>query len=112
MKLKTFLETKLGVAIELLLFFTAALSTLQLGIILPILVVIVIVSLKTRKLKYRDIGFIKTDFKLKNILPGIGVAFFYFGLFYLIDPFLSKYTSGNLPEVLTLKRIFQNLSLG
>ena len=112
MQLKKFLETKLGVAIELLLFFAVALSTLQLGIIIPILIVIVIGSLKTRKLKYRDIGFIKTDFNLKNILLGIGVAFFYFGLFYFIDPFLSKFTSGNLPEVFDIKEDIPKLIIG
>ena len=112
MQLKKFLETKLGVVIELLLFFAVALSTLQLGIIIPILIVIVIGSLKTRKLKYRDIGFIKTDFNLKNILLGIGVAFFYFGLFYFIDPFLSKFTSGNLPEVFDIKEDIPKLIIG
>lgn len=103
MQLKTFLETKLGIAVELVLFFTIALSTLQLGIVIPILIVIAIGSLKTREIKYRDLGFIKTDFKLKNILIGIGVAVFYFGLFYFIDPFISKFTSGNLPSVFGIK---------
>src|SRR3954469_1944215 len=105
MRIRTFLETKLGVASELLLFFTVALSTLQLGVITPILILILIVigSLRTRKLRYSDIGLIKTDFKLKNILLGIGLAFFYVGLFYFIEPFLSKFTSGNLPEVFDIK---------
>ena len=112
MQLKTFLETKLGVAIELLLFFAVALSTFQLGIVIPILVVIAIGSLKIRKLKYRELGFIKTDFKLKNILLGIGVAFFYFGLFYFIDPFLSRFTNGSLPEVFDIKEDIPKLIIG
>jgi hypothetical protein len=68
MQLKNLLQTKLGAALEILLFFAVAMSTFQLGIIIPILVVLAIGSLKVRKLKYSDIGLNKTDFNLMKII--------------------------------------------
>lgn len=112
MQLKIFLESKTGTAIELLLFFGVAMSTFQVSIIIPVLIAIVILSLKARELNYRDIGFIKTDFKLKNILIGIGFGLIYFGLFYLIEPLLSKFTSDHLPEVFNIKNDLPKLLLG
>lgn len=112
MQLKIFLESKIGTAIELLLFFGVALSTLQVSIIIPVLIGIVIFSLKTRELKYRDIGFIRADFKLKNILAGIGIGIIYLALFYLIEPLISRFTSDHLPEVFNIKQDFPKLLVG
>jgi membrane protease YdiL (CAAX protease family) len=104
MELKNLLQTKLGAALEILLFFAVAMSTFQLGIIIPILVVLAIGSLKVRKLKYSDIGLNKTDFNLMKIILGLALAFFYFALFhYLIDPVLSKHMDSNLPKVFDIK---------
>ena len=89
MKIKKVLEKKWGISIELLLFFTIAMSTIQLGIIIPLLIVIYIISVKTRHLKWIDIGIDKTDITFKNILLGIALAGFYYIIFYyIIDPIL------------------------
>ncbi len=89
MKIKEVLEKKWGISIELLLFFTIAMSTIQLGIIIPLLIVIYIISVKTRHLKWIDIGIDKTDITFKNILFGIALAGFYYIIFYyIIDPIL------------------------
>jgi len=110
MQPEKFLQTKLGASLEMLLFFAVAMSTFQLGIIIPILIVLAIGSLKIRKLKISDIGFIKTDFKLKKILIGFAIAIFYFAMFhFLIDPFLSKSINGNLPAVFDIKGNIQKL---
>ena len=42
MQPEKFLQTKLGASLEMLLFFAVAMSTFQLGIIIPILIVLAI----------------------------------------------------------------------
>jgi hypothetical protein len=92
MKLKEVLETKLGISIELLVFFIIALSTVQLAIIIPILVVLYIISMRTRQLKLINIGFDSADLKLKFILLGIFIAGTYHLIFnYGIEPTLDSW---------------------
>lgn len=111
--MKLFLQTKSGTALELLLFFAVAMSTLQLGIIIPVLVVLVIGSMKIRKIKYINLGFSKTDFTAKNIFMGIMTAFFYFILFqYFIDPLISQIAPENLPAIFMMKGNIPKLILG
>ena len=114
MKLKEVLGTKLGVSIELLVFFIIALSTVQLGIIIPLLVVLYIISIRTRQLKLIHIGFDSADIKLKFILLGISIAVAYHFIFnYAIEPVLDTWLpssnlkafgniKGNLPQLLIL----------
>jgi membrane protease YdiL (CAAX protease family) len=98
MKLKEVLKTKLGVSIELLVFFIIALSTFQLGIIIPLLIVLYIISMRTRQLKLIHIGFDSADIKLKLILLGIFIAVAYHLIFnYAIEPALDSWLpSSNL----------------
>lgn len=110
MELRNFLHSKTGTIFELLLFFAVSLSTLPIGIIVPIFVVISIGSLKLRNLKYRDIGFIPEDFKIISIVWGVLIAFCYFIIFhFLIDPLLTKITSGCLPAIFNIKGNYQEL---
>lgn len=104
MQLKNFLLTNRGVLLELIIFFVVALSTLQVGIIIPLLIILSIGSLKVRELKYSDIGFIKADFRLRKILLGLALAFLYFVLFHnFIDPIISKFASGGSPAIFDIK---------
>ncbi len=114
MKLKEVLETKLGISIELLVFFIIALSTVQLAIIIPLLVVLYIISMRTRQLKLINIGFDSNDIKFKFILLGIIIAGAYHLIFnYGIEPVLDSWLpssnikafgniKGNLPQLLIL----------
>ena len=92
MNLKHILENKLGTTVELLIFFSIVMSTFQLGIIIPLLVIIYIVSVKTRRLKFPDLGFYQSDINFKNILLGIilaGLCQLIFG--YLVEPALKSF---------------------
>lgn len=115
MKLKEVLERKWGISIELLLFLIIAISTIQLnlGITVPLLIVIYIISVKTRHLKWIDVGIDKKDITFKNILWGIILAgFYHFIFYYVIDPILNPLlpptniqalgiTKGDLRQLLT-----------
>jgi membrane protease YdiL (CAAX protease family) len=104
MNLENFLQTKKGTTLELGIFFAVSLSTLRVEIIIPVLIIVAIGSLKVRKLKYSEIGFIKTDFRLRKILQGAALAILYFILFhYIIDPLISKFTSGGTPAIFNIK---------
>lgn len=98
MKLKELLGTKAGISIELLVFFIIALSTIQLSVIIPLLVVLYIISMRSRRLKLISIGLDKSDITLKNIFLGILIAGIYHLLFnYLIEPSLDSWLpSSNL----------------
>jgi hypothetical protein len=91
MKLKEVLERKWGISIELLLFLIIAISTIQLNlsITIPLLIALYIISVRTRHLKWIDVGIDKTDITFKNILWGIALAGSYHIVFYyIIDPVL------------------------
>jgi uncharacterized protein len=92
MTLKYIIQTRWGAAIELFLFFLISMLPIQLGLIIPLLVLIAIGSMKSRKLKWADVGFSFADFKIQKIITGIIVAFIYFLLFqYLITPLLNSW---------------------
>lgn len=104
MQLNKFLQTKQGTALELIVFFSAALSTRQVGIIIPVLVILSIGSIKVRNIKYSDIGFFKTDFRFRKIVQGMALGFLYFVLFhYFIDPLISQFTIGETPSIFKIK---------
>jgi uncharacterized protein len=111
MGLKEVLENKRGISAELLLFFLIAFSTLQLGIIIPLLVIMYIVSVKTRKIKLIDLGIDFSDFRLKNILIGFLLAGFYQILFgFIIEPALKSWLPHtNLETFTSTKGNLQNL---
>lgn len=92
MKLQEVLKTKWGITIELVLFFLIALSTLQLGVVIPLLVIIYIISVKIRQLKWVNIGFDTSDINVKHILLGIFIAVFYQLVFhYILDPAFNSF---------------------
>jgi len=104
MQLKNFLETKTGAVTELALFFGIVLSMQPAGIVISLLVLIAIASLKIRKLKIADLGFMKSDFIFKKIIAGIITSALYFIMFqYLIDPLVSKITPAELPSIFNIK---------
>ncbi len=104
MQLRNFLETKRGAATELVLFFGIELSMQPVSIVIPLLVLIAIGSLKVRKLKIADLGFLKSDFIVKKIVAGILTATLYFIMFnYFIDPLISKITPAALPSIFNIK---------
>jgi len=113
MALEKTLRTKWGTLIELSLFFLISMLPLQLGLLIPLLVFISIGSMKTRKVKWVDVGFTFADFKIKNIIIGIIVACLYFLLFeYLISPFLNTlFPSANLDAIGNIKGDYQKLLL-
>jgi len=87
MKLQAVLQKKWGISIELLVFFIIAMSTIQLGVTIPLLVALFIISMKTRQLKWIDVGFDTSDIKLKHFIVGILIAGFYQIIFYyIIEP--------------------------
>ncbi len=128
MGLKEGLEKKWGIFTELLIFFIIALSTIQLGIIIPLLVVLYIISVKTRRVRWIDIGFDPTDLRLKRILSGVLLAGLLYSIFnYIIEPALESWLpstnlkvfeniKGNIPQLLiwlvttwTIGAIFEEL---
>lgn len=130
MKLKNVLERKWGTSIELLLFVIIAISTIQLnlGITIPLLISIYIISVKTRRMKWMDVGIDKTDITFKNIIWGIVIAVVYQVLFFfVIDPILDPLlpptniqalgiTKGNVRQLLiwliitwTIAAVFEEL---
>lgn len=91
MKLNETLATKWGTAAELSLFFFIALSTAQPGITIPLLIIIYVISVKTRHLKWIDVGIDRTTIKFRNILIAILIAAGYQLLFHnIIDPVIDK----------------------
>ena len=92
MKLREILEKRWGTFTELLIFFLIALSTIQPGIIIPLLVAIFIISMKTRRIRWAWIGFDLPKAKLSHILLGILLAGIYFLLFnFIIDPIVDTW---------------------
>src|SRR5258708_3298731 len=105
MTLKEIMQTKWGASIELFLFFLISILPLKLGLIIPLLVFISIASMKSRKLKWMDVGFSFADFKIQKIIFGVIVALIYILLFqYLISPLLSSWLPGvNLNAIGNIK---------
>ena len=71
MTLKKVIQTKWGAAVELFLFFLISILPIKLGLIIPLLVLISIGSMKSRKLKWSDVGFSFADFKIQKIIAGV-----------------------------------------
>jgi uncharacterized protein len=111
MTLKKVIQTKWGASIELFLFFLISILPIKLGLIIPLLVFISIGSMKSRKLKWIDLGFSFSDFKIKKIIIGVIVALIYFLLFeYLITPLLNSWFPGvNLNAIGNIKGDYQKL---
>lgn len=105
MALKNILQSKTGTWLELFLFFLVSILPLKLTIIIPLLACISIGSMKIRKLKWTDVGFAISDFKIKTVVLGILLAFIYFLLFnYLVDPLLNLWFHGpNLDAIGNVK---------
>lgn len=83
-------QAKPDILIELVLFFSLCLSPLPLGIIIPLIVCLVIFSLKSRKQTWKGLGFSLGDFSLRKICWGLALTMVYWLIFhFLIDPALS-----------------------
>jgi membrane protease YdiL (CAAX protease family) len=111
MTLKKVIHTKWGASIELFLFFLISILPIKLGFIIPLLVFISIGSMKSRKLKWVDVGFSFPDFKIQKIIFGVTVALIYLLLFqYLISPLLNSWLPDvNLNAIGNIKGDYQKL---
>lgn len=83
------LKTKPGIFLELLLFFSICLFPIPLGIIILLVVCLSVMSLKTRKQTWKEMGFSMDDFKLPKIVLGLVLTIIYLLIFqFLIGPVL------------------------
>lgn len=113
MNFKEFLQTKMGVGIELLLFFTLAISINSMFGSSFMLYAIAITSLGIRKIEWNNIGFSLKQFTLKSVLIGILVAILYFFTDqYLVNPIASKFAPAGLPEIFSIKGNVSKLIIG
>jgi membrane protease YdiL (CAAX protease family) len=113
MNLKEILKTKKGTAVELLIFFIVALSTLPMFLSAVILFPLAFTSLGIRNIEWKQIGFDFKDFGIKKIGIGIAVAVLYhYADEYLIDPVASKFAPPGLPEIFSMKGNVNKLIIG